>query len=342
MKNNSHKFPFKWRKSDYLKPTDLNVFTTFACGGGSTMGYKLAGYNVIAANDIDPEMKAAYLRNHNPKHFFLSNVSELLDMDLPKELYDIDVLDGSPPCSVFSMAGDREKAWGKEKHFREGQAKQILDDLFFQFLALAEKIQPKVIVAENVKGMLIGNAKWYTREVFRRLDAMGYNCQVFLLNGSYVGVPQARERIFFIAVRRDLDTSLVRLDIKEPPIPLGAVLKVAKNELGKPLTPNYEKWWNYTTPGQSFGKAHPKGSYFNSTRGSYAKVHQTITATQGSKYCHPAKPYLLSDEVLSMIGTFPLDYDFGKTPAQYLIGMSVPPVMMAQVASAIREQVFKR
>lgn len=43
-----------------------------------------------------------------------------------------------------------------------------------------------------------------------------------------------------------------------------------------------------------------------------------------------------------MIGTFPLDYDFGKTPAQYLIGMSVPPVMMAQVAAAIREQVFKR
>ncbi|XBO87446.1 hypothetical protein AAGG52_04690 [Bacillus licheniformis] len=51
--------------------------------------------------------------------------------NLPDELFNLDIFDGSPPCSVFSIAGDREKAWGKEKAFREGQAKQSLDDLFF-------------------------------------------------------------------------------------------------------------------------------------------------------------------------------------------------------------------
>ena len=74
--------------------------TTFACGGGSTMGYKLAGYDVVAANDIDPQMAKVYKANHNPKQFFLCGIKELLERnDLPQ----VDVLDGSPPCSVFSM-----------------------------------------------------------------------------------------------------------------------------------------------------------------------------------------------------------------------------------------------
>lgn len=79
--------------------------------------------------------------------------------DYPKELYNLDILDGSPPCSTFSLAGEREKNWGKSKKFREGQAYQVLDDLFFEFIKLAEKLKPKIIVAENVKGILMGNAK---------------------------------------------------------------------------------------------------------------------------------------------------------------------------------------
>ena len=94
------------------------------------------------------------------------------------------------------MAGSREKAFKKEKKFREGQAKQVLSDLFFDFLDLANKLKPKVIVAENVKGMIIGNAKSYTKQVMRRFDEIGYNCQLFLLN-FYYGSASKRERVFF-------------------------------------------------------------------------------------------------------------------------------------------------
>ena len=90
------------------------------------MGYKRAGCEVIAANDIDPEMAWHYKLNIKPKHYFLCPINELLTAELPPELFELDILDGSPPCSTFSMAGSREKAWGKEKHFREGQAKQVL------------------------------------------------------------------------------------------------------------------------------------------------------------------------------------------------------------------------
>lgn len=96
-----------WLLSDLEKipKNGLKVFSTFACGGGSTMGYKLTGCEVIGANDIDPEMAYHYKLNHNPKYYFLCPIKDLLKIELPSELFGIDILDGSPPCSSFSMAG---------------------------------------------------------------------------------------------------------------------------------------------------------------------------------------------------------------------------------------------
>lgn len=109
------KFLYKWYLKDGYPAKDiekhgLKVYTTFSCGGGSSMGYKLASYDVIGANDIDPQMAKVYKENHNPKYYDLCSINELLEKELPKEYYDLDILDGSPPCSTFSMAGSREKA----------------------------------------------------------------------------------------------------------------------------------------------------------------------------------------------------------------------------------------
>ena len=108
------KLNYKWTmKDDY--PTEKNglkVFSCFACGGGSTMGYKLAGFDVIGCNEIDPKMNKVYVANHNPKFNYLEGIQTFkLRDDLPEELYNLDILDGSPPCSSFSMAGNREKDW---------------------------------------------------------------------------------------------------------------------------------------------------------------------------------------------------------------------------------------
>ena len=103
------------------------------------MGYKRAGCTIVAANDIDPEMAWHYRTNLAPPSYYLCPIGDLLKKDLPRELYELDILDGSPPCSTFSMAGSREKSWGKDKHFREGQAKQVLSDLFFDYLDVVER-----------------------------------------------------------------------------------------------------------------------------------------------------------------------------------------------------------
>ena len=155
------KFNYNWTLKDTIFTKDKGkLFSCFACGGGSTMGYKLAGFDVLGCNEIDPKMANAYKANHDPKYCFVEPIQTFkLREDLPSDLYDLDILDGSPPCSSFSMAGNRGDDWGKEKKFREGQAEQVLDTLFFDFIDLAKKLQPKVVVAENVKGLLLGSAR---------------------------------------------------------------------------------------------------------------------------------------------------------------------------------------
>ena len=147
-------------KKDYPPPDNLKVFGTFVGGGGSTMGYKLAGFHHLWGVEIDPKMAKAYQKNHQPKHFFLEDIRDFnLRGNLPEELFDLDILDGSPPCSTFSMSGHRELTRGKEKIFKEGQKKQVLDELVFVLCDTVEKLLPKVVIMENVPGLIAGKAK---------------------------------------------------------------------------------------------------------------------------------------------------------------------------------------
>ena len=313
-----------------IRKNNLKVFSTFACGGGSTMGYKLAGFDVIAANDIDPQMQAVYVKNHNPKHFYLCPVKELLNMELPKELYNLDILDGSPPCSVFSVVGQRDKNWGKAKKFREGQSKQVLDDLFFDFISLVEKLKPKVVVAENVKGMITGNAKGYCKMIDERFSKVGYNVQFFLLNAATMGVPQSRERVFFICSRKDLIFSKLKMEFNYKQIPFSKISD--ETDQTKNITELTEKYWDGARDGESVGKFKSRKKVWST------RPLPTIIAS--NRNYHNKFKRELNDRELFLGGTFPLDYDFMKIDPNYLIGMSVPPVMMAQIAYQIYLQWF--
>ena len=311
------------------------------------MGYKLAGCDVIAANDIDPEMAWHYKRNLDPKHYYLCPIRDLLSMDLPSELHSLDILDGSPPCSTFSMAGSREKAWGKDKHFREGQAKQVLSDLFFDYLDLVEKLRPKVAIAENVKGMIIGNAKGYTKMVMARFREMGYRPQLFLLNAADCGVPQRRERVFFCAVREDIEAPPLKLAPKHRWISAGEatadlqVLTHAERQETKP-TSEALSYWAKTTQGSSFAAAKKastgKATGFGRVRNMQKAPSCTLTSNAGDFY-HWSECRKLSFREWKRLGSFPDDYQ-AKTDkiGKYMIGMSVPPRMTEAVARAVVSQ----
>jgi DNA (cytosine-5)-methyltransferase 1 len=348
--SNKHNFPYKWTLKDSVFTKDKGkVFSCFACGGGSTMGYKLAGFDVLGCNEIDPKMIEAYKVNHNPKYAYLESIQTFkLRKDLPQELYELDILDGSPPCSSFSMAGNREKDWGKQKKFREGQSEQVLDNLFFDFIDLAKKLQPKVVIAENVKGLLIGEAKEYVIKIYKEFDLAGYYIQHWLLDASKMGVPQRRERVFFIAMRKDIAKPFLKsidlftispklnLEFNEPEIPYKEIRQTEGNENAIGLSKMISHYWKLTSPGHTMSENHPKGSYFNEVKTAPDKVLPTIRAN-GLPYDYEIERTLFDDET-KMAGSYPLDYDFKTNKVVYLVGMSVPPVMTAQIAKQVYEQ----
>jgi DNA (cytosine-5)-methyltransferase 1 len=344
---------YNWTLKNAIFPKNKGkVFSCFACGGGSTMGYKLAGFDVLGCNEIDPKMMDAYKTNHNPKFSFLEPIQTFkLRNDLPNELFELDILDGSPPCSSFSMAGHREKDWGKEKIFREGQAQQVLDTLFFDFIDLAKKLQPKVVIAENVKGLLLGNARKYVKKIYAEFDLAGYYVQHFLLDASKMGVPQKRERVFFIALRKDLATQFLYncdmfteipkldLDFNEQPIPFVEI--EAKNE--KPLfkhpAPGMKPYWEKCNYGESCAKYHEKGNYFGSYKIHPNKVLKTILAgfaKQRGGALHYSEYRMLTKSEVYKAGSFPLD--FVSNDPLYMVGMSVPPIMVAKIANEVWKQ----
>lgn len=337
-----HRFPYRWNLADGypakgIKPNGCKVFGTFICGGGSTMGYKLAGFTHLGGVEIDPKVAAAYKANHKPKHLFVEDIRAFNQReDLPDELYNLDLLDGSPPCSTFSMAGSREKAWGKEKVFREGQAEQTLDDLVFVYCDTIAKLKPKVFLLENVKGIIQGNAKWYSKEIVRRMEANGYAVQVFCLNAASMGVPQKRERVFFIGHRKELGLPKLRLAFDEKAVTFGEATKGFEALQDENTTESAKKYWHLTEPGASFSVASGSG-FFNWIRIDSKKPCSTI-ASACEKLHHPSICRPINDNEVMVCGTYPLDYDFQGLEPKYLIGMSVPPVMTAQIANQIWEQ----
>jgi DNA (cytosine-5)-methyltransferase 1 len=347
---NKKTFNYNWTFKDAVFTKDKGkVFSCFACGGGSTMGYKLSGFDVIGNNDIDKKMIEVYKANHNPKYSFLESITTFAKRkDLPGELYELDILDGSPPCSSFSMAGNREKDWGKEKKFKEGQAEQVLDTLFFDFIDLAKELQPKVVIAENVKGLLLGSAKQYVIKIYEEFEKAGYYCQHFLFDASKMGVPQKRERVFFICLRKDLANKFlhwadmftelpkIELNFNERVINFGEIKvnkprkKITKSVLEMYLKRNENEYCLGQTA-ERLGKR----KFFSYMINDNNKPCYTLTASGDNIIVDDG--YILDEEIVKC-GTFPIDYNFLKLKPNYIVGMSVPPVMVAQIANEVYEQ----
>ena len=339
----NHLFPYKWYLKDgypsaNISKNNYNVFGTFICGGGSTMGYKLAGFNHLGGVEIDKQVADVYKLNHNPKYLYNEDIREFNKRnDLPPELFNLDLLDGSPPCSTFSMAGSREKAWGVKKQFREGQVKQTLDDLVFVYIDTIVKLKPKVCLLENVKGIIQGNAKNYSREIVKRLNEIGYNIQVFCLNAATMGVPQKRERVFFIGHLKEYKLPKLILDFKEEPILFGEIEDKTDLFEKDKNTKSYDLFLK-TNNGENFSKADIKSQFFGFSKVNPNKTLNTVVSNSGTAQFHYGVFRQLNKLELCQAGSYPLDYNFLDLQPKYLIGMSVPPVMTAQIANQIKLQ----
>lgn len=344
-----HRFPYKWYLKDGypakgIEPHNSSVFGTFICGGGSSMGYKLAGFHHLGGVELDPEVAKVYKQNHHPEYLYNMDIREFNELqDLPAELYQLDLLDGSPPCSTFSTAGSRDKAWGKEKRFAEGQKLQTLDDLVFVYCDTILKLRPKCFLLENVSGIIKGNAKSYTKRICQYLQQNGYTVQVFCLNAATMGVPQRRERVFFIGHKVEYKLPKLELKFNEEPI----LFKEYSDKKGREITGDmYLELWNARKKGdkgqsEAFDRIYHKQGHFMQNYVYPDMVMPTLVAHEDCIFHFDVPRYLSKDE-WALSSTFPLDYDYGKKAQNFFCGMSVPPVMTAQIAYQIWVQWISR
>lgn len=198
-----------------IPPNGLTVATFFAGAGGSSLGYRMAGFRVLYANEFVPIAQDSYRANADPSTVVDGrDVREVTAAEVLKacklKAGELDVLDGSPPCQAFSTAGRREKGWGKDREYAHG-AKQKNEELFTDFVRLRDGIRPRTFVAENVSGLVKGSAKGFFLEILAELRR-GYRVVCPMLDAQWLGVPQARQRIVFVGVRNDLGL--------DPPVPL--------------------------------------------------------------------------------------------------------------------------
>lgn len=324
----------------------FNAASTFSGGGGSSLGYRMAGYKVLYANEFVESARDTYTANKHDYTYLddrdIRKVSpeDILDkMNLAKG--ELDLLDGSPPCASFSTAGSRQSHWGKSKAYSD--TSQRCDDLFFEFSRILEGIQPKTFVAENVSGLVKGTAKGYFIEIIRDLRSKGYRVDARLLDASKLGVPQRRVRLIFVGVREDIEIDPVH----PTPFPYSYSMKEALDFKRKyPIEPEacmkkyavYQKLIGLKQGGQAGFCTKPR----------WHQPCPTVMAsgcTHGnSGTFHPLENRLMSIEELKRLCSYPDDFKLvGDFSQQWeRLGRSVPPLMMREIARTIAENILSK
>jgi DNA (cytosine-5)-methyltransferase 1 len=337
MDSNKIKLSYKWNLSDnYIgEKNNKIVFGTYVCGGGSTMGYKLSGFNHIGGVELTTNYSKLYKKNHSPIIFYTEDIRLFNKReDLPSVLYNLDILDGSPPCASFSTSGAKERLWGKKKNY-EG-INQRTDDLIDEYATTVLKLLPKSFLMENVSGLLKGNSKSFAFNFIKRLEAV-YDIQVFSLNASSMGVPQIRQRVFIIGIKKTFKLPKLILNFSEKPISFSEATKeywgIFENSIkGYAI----EKYWEDTKIGESHKTS------FNLVKPSLNLPCNTLTEKMSdlsaSSVCHPLFKRKLNTKEACLIQSFPIDYDFLDEMPLSCIGRSVPPLMIAKISNEMLNQ----
>ncbi len=188
---------------------EYKIFEMFAGYGGASFGLSKAGFKhkVVGFSEIEKSAIECYTNNHGDIH----NYGDAWKID-EKEIPDFDILTGGFPCQTFSNEGKKEGITDKKGL------------LFNEIIRIAEHKQPKYMVLENVKGLTFSRNKEFFEFIKEEIDRIGYDLHFQVLNSSDYGIPQNRERIWLICIRKDLNQSF-EFPQKEPSIKLSELLE---------------------------------------------------------------------------------------------------------------------
>lgn len=326
----------------------FTVVSTFAGGGGSSLGYRMAGGKVLAVNEFIPEAVKTYSANWPDTVVLPNDVRDIGAEDILAAASvaegELDIFDGSPPCSAFSTAGKAEKNWGKTKTYSDTTQANV-EDLFFEYMRLLKGVQSKVFVAENVSGLAKGKAKGYLNEILRGLTDCGYEVRCRLLDAQYLGVPQSRPRVIFVGVRRDLWQE--NLEGKTHPKPFKYKVPLKDAFVGLEFTAedaeetNLTKYAVYERLVRLAAGQQDKVRFglWKCSPHQPSPCHLATAANGGAKPCHwDNRSFTIAE--LKRIFSVPDDYVLTGNYAKQAerLGRMVAPFMMRAVADNIYQQ----
>lgn len=333
---------------------NLKVVSTFSGAGGACLGLEMAGYEILWANEFIEAARDTYAANHKGVILSGDDIRTITGADILNAINlkrgELDLFEGSPPCASFSTAGLMEKGWGRVKTYSDSI--QRSDDLFFEYSRILDELYPKVFVAENVSGLVKGKAIGYFKEIIRDLKSKNYTVEAKLLDASYLGIPQARQRVIFMGVRNDL---VEKYGVKPVfPAPqkrrfvVSEIIEQSNNLIDEETDTDISlhKYavgaeWDKTKIGASSEK------YFQLVKPALDKPVGTITATAGvigaASICHPTEKRKFNLKELRAFQSFPADFVLTGSYTQRVerIGRSVPPLMYKAVGDVMREQIFE-
>lgn len=345
---------------------NYKAMSLFAGAGGMDIGIERAGFEVVVASELDPHACNTYRHNNSSVNVIEGDINDSAIFEDIITYRNIDLVIGGPPCQGFSVAGKMDKDDPRSK-------------LVFTFCSVVEKLKPKAFVMENVKSLAsLAKFEEVRDEIIQRMTEAGYQVSMQVLNAKDFGVPQSRERVFFIGTRQgcqlvslaDFDKykktavslreaigHLGRAGSESNPRATKAKITLATkpilrkspyagmlfNGQGRPLNPDA---WSSTLPASMGGNRTPiiDEDHLYDNKDSWVEAHHAalISGEKKAEYGDaPKRLRRLTIDEAAILQTFPSDYEFLGPSSRVFsqIGNAVPCQLAQVVGMVVHEAI---
>lgn len=340
------------------KNLTLSAIDLFSGAGGMSLGFTMAGFNILYALDNDPACIETY-NNNLGKHGHVGDIYEInktvIEKTVKRKINGLDVVFGGPPCQGFSVQ-------------RRGEDNDPRNELVMEYIRIVLEVQPKFFVMENVAGLLSTRGKPVLRQLEMQCEKAGYVLHIQKLNAFDFGAPQDRKRVFIVGEKTE--GPFTKFTFPEPTRPFvnaPATVREAiydlmladdvtiHNHKADKLSPINLERIRSITEGQgrdSLPEHLQLNCHKNNTthrhldvygRMAWDKPSPTITARFDSfsrgRFGHPKLDRTITLREGARLQTFPDDYVFYGTKVQTAkqIGNAVPPLLAKAIATRIKE-----
>lgn len=323
--------------------SQLTYIDLFSGSGGFSLGFDKKGFQNIFSIDIEPSFCETYKYNFPNHNLIEKDICQLSDEEIKylKEVEDVDVVIGGPPCQGFSIAGNIGRKFIEDPR----------NKLFKEFVRVVKVVNPKFFVMENVARLYNHNKGETRKEIINDFEKLGYKVECKILNSASFGVPQIRKRIIFIGSRFNHKiefpekTTEKHLTVKEAihnyPSLLAGEESIIPNHVAMAHSEQMLEKMSYISDGGNRDEIpvniRPKtGDVRKYIRYKSDKPSVCVTGDM-RKIFHYEQNRALTVRELAKLQSYPDDFIFKgtKISQQQQVGNSVPPKMAEAIASAI-------